>query len=43
MRVFVTTGYNDHYQYLNLHQQTMPNGLVSGTIFLRKCTLKFEL
>lgn len=29
MRCFPTTGYNDHYQYLNLHQQTMPNGLVS--------------
>lgn len=28
MRCFPTTGYNDHYQYLNLHQQTMPNGLV---------------
>lgn len=26
---FHTTGYNDHYQYLNLHQETMPNGLVS--------------
>lgn len=30
MRVFGTTGYNDHYQYLNLHQQTMPNGLGMG-------------
>lgn len=29
MRVFTSTGYNDHYMYLNLHQQTMPNGLVS--------------
>lgn len=25
---FNATGYNDHYQYLNLHQETMPNGLV---------------
>jgi TLD len=30
MRCFPTTGYNDHYQYLNLHQQTMPNGLGMG-------------
>lgn len=29
MRCFPSTEYNDHYQYLNLHQQTMPNGLVS--------------
>lgn len=29
MRTFSASGYNDHYQYLNLHQQTMPNGLVS--------------
>lgn len=29
MRMFESTGYNDHYMYLNLHQQTMPNGLVS--------------
>lgn len=26
MRAFPATNYNDHYQYLNLHQQTMPNG-----------------
>lgn len=29
MRIFPSTGYNQHFQYLNLHQQTMPNGLVS--------------
>lgn len=29
MRCFPTTGYNDHYQYLNMHQQTLPNGLVN--------------
>lgn len=29
MRMFPSTGYNNHFQYLNLHQQTMPNGLVS--------------
>jgi TLD len=28
MRSFPTTTYNDHYQYLNLHQQTMPNGMI---------------
>lgn len=28
MRCFSSTAYNDHYQYLNLHQQTMPNGMV---------------
>ncbi|KAF2892482.1 hypothetical protein ILUMI_13701 [Ignelater luminosus] len=30
MRVFPSTGYNQHFQYLNLHQQTMPNGLAMG-------------
>jgi TLD len=30
MRCFTPTGYNSHYQYLNLHQQTMPNGLGMG-------------
>lgn len=30
MRVFPSTGYNKHFQYLNLHQQTLPNGLVSN-------------
>lgn len=30
MRVFPTSGYNNHYMYLNLHQQTMPNGLAMG-------------
>lgn len=30
MRCYPSTGYNDHYQYLNLHQQTMPNGLGCG-------------
>lgn len=28
MRIFHSSGYNQHFQYLNLHQQTMPNGLV---------------
>ncbi|KAJ8684149.1 hypothetical protein QAD02_019941 [Eretmocerus hayati] len=27
---FPATGYNTHYQYLNMHQQTMPNGLLMG-------------
>lgn len=27
---FSSTNYNNHYQYLNLHQQTMPNGLLMG-------------
>lgn len=30
MRVYPSTGYNQHFQYLNLHQQTMPNGLGMG-------------
>ncbi|KAJ8925661.1 hypothetical protein NQ315_009506 [Exocentrus adspersus] len=30
MRVFPSTGYNQHFQYLNLHQQTLPNGLGMG-------------
>lgn len=33
LRVFTTTGYNDHFMYLNQHQQTMPNGLVRPPTF----------
>ncbi|XP_063237147.1 MTOR-associated protein MEAK7 [Bacillus rossius redtenbacheri] len=33
MGVYETTGYNDHYQYLNIQQQTMPNGLGMGGQF----------
>lgn len=33
MRSFPASSYNDHYQYLNLHQQTMPNGLGIGGQF----------
>ncbi|CAD6999341.1 unnamed protein product [Ceratitis capitata] len=33
MRHFNSTGYNNHYQYLNLNQQTMPNGLGIGGQF----------
>lgn len=28
LRVYSTTGYNQHFMYLNQNQQTMPNGLV---------------
>ncbi|XP_016520430.1 MTOR-associated protein MEAK7 isoform X3 [Poecilia formosa] len=28
LRVYTATGYNEHFMYLNQHQQTMPNGLV---------------
>lgn len=28
LRVYSTTGYNEHFMYLNHNQQTMPNGLV---------------
>lgn len=28
MAVYTSTGYNDHYMYLNQGQQTIPNGLV---------------
>lgn len=34
MRCFPATNYNDHYQYLNLNQQTMPNGNIK--LFLIK-------
>lgn len=34
MRIFSTSGYNQHFQYLNIHQQTMPNGLVSEVNFI---------
>ncbi|RVE72337.1 hypothetical protein OJAV_G00060900 [Oryzias javanicus] len=30
MRVYTATGYNEHFMYLNQHQQTMPNGLGMG-------------
>ncbi|XP_045845439.1 MTOR-associated protein MEAK7 [Meles meles] len=30
MAVYTTTGYNDHYMYLNHGQQTIPNGLGMG-------------
>ncbi|XP_037538613.1 MTOR-associated protein MEAK7 [Nematolebias whitei] len=30
LRVYTATGYNDHFMYLNQHQQTMPNGLGMG-------------
>lgn len=30
MAVYTSTGYNDHYMYLNHGQQTMPNGLGMG-------------
>lgn len=30
---FPASNYNDHYQYLNLHQQTMVNGLLMGGQF----------
>nr|CAD7394116.1 unnamed protein product [Timema cristinae] len=33
MMNYETTGYNNHYQYLNIQQQTMPNGLVSCTYY----------
>nr|CAD7259728.1 unnamed protein product [Timema shepardi] len=33
MMSYETTGYNNHYQYLNIQQQTMPNGLVSCTYY----------
>lgn len=33
MRVCESTGYNNHYQYLNIQQQTLPNGLGMGGQF----------
>ncbi|XP_056273327.1 MTOR-associated protein MEAK7-like [Pseudoliparis swirei] len=30
LRVYPATGYNEHFMYLNQHQQTMPNGLGMG-------------
>uniref|UniRef100_H2YA60 MTOR-associated protein MEAK7 n=1 Tax=Ciona savignyi TaxID=51511 RepID=H2YA60_CIOSA len=30
LEVFNTTGYNDHYAYLNIGQETMPNGIGLG-------------
>lgn len=30
--VYRTTGYNDHYMYMNIGQETLPNGLVSCTL-----------
>jgi hypothetical protein len=28
MAIYPTTGYNEHFQYLNVQQTTMPNGMV---------------
>ncbi|CAG9570821.1 unnamed protein product [Danaus chrysippus] len=33
MRVYPATNYNDHYQYLNHHTKTLPNGLLMGGQF----------
>ncbi|GET02362.1 TLD domain-containing protein 1 [Rhizophagus clarus] len=33
LRVFTSTGYNDHYQYLNYGTKTLPNGLGMGGQF----------
>ncbi|XP_063833915.1 uncharacterized protein LOC135083080 [Ostrinia nubilalis] len=33
MRAYPSTGYNDHYQYLNHHTKTLPNGLIMGGQF----------
>ncbi|GBP53796.1 hypothetical protein EVAR_84280_1 [Eumeta japonica] len=30
MRMYPSSGFNDHYQYLNHHTKTMPNGLLMG-------------
>lgn len=43
MRCFSATGYNDHYQYLNLNQQTMPNGLVSYSRYIYRLIYSFLL
>ncbi|KAI8432545.1 hypothetical protein MSG28_013542 [Choristoneura fumiferana] len=33
IRCYQTTGYNDHYQYMNHHTKTLPNGLLMGGQF----------
>ncbi|XP_013161295.1 PREDICTED: TLD domain-containing protein 1 isoform X1 [Papilio xuthus] len=33
MRVYPATNYNDHYQYINHHTKTLPNGLLMGGQF----------
>ncbi|KAL4716011.1 hypothetical protein ACJJTC_003800 [Scirpophaga incertulas] len=33
MRAYPTTGFNDHYQYINHHTKTLPNGLIMGGQF----------
>ncbi|XP_045512841.1 MTOR-associated protein MEAK7 isoform X1 [Pieris brassicae] len=30
MRIYPATNYNDHYQYMNHHTKTLPNGLLMG-------------
>lgn len=32
--VFSATGYNSHYAYFNMNQTSLPNGLVSVTIYV---------
>ena len=34
MAVYPSTGFNDHYQYLNIQQQTFPNGLVNSNTLM---------
>ncbi|XP_047540154.1 MTOR-associated protein MEAK7 isoform X2 [Vanessa atalanta] len=33
MRIYPATNYNDHYQYMNHHTKTLPNGLLMGGQF----------
>ncbi|CAG9792910.1 unnamed protein product [Diatraea saccharalis] len=33
MRAYPSTGYNNHYQYINHHTKTLPNGLIMGGQF----------
>ncbi|XP_050355903.1 MTOR-associated protein MEAK7 isoform X2 [Nymphalis io] len=33
MRIYPATNYNDHYQYINHHTKTLPNGLLMGGQF----------
>ncbi|PWA22138.1 hypothetical protein CCH79_00020155 [Gambusia affinis] len=41
LRVYTATGYNEHFMYLNQHQQTMPNGLVRlGPVERNRFTLQ---
>ncbi len=40
MGVYLPSGYNENYMYLEQNAQTLPNGLVSGGFYLLMCAVE---